>query len=322
MPPGSHAADRARGHRGRWRVPARRTAPGPPRAAGPRARTSRRRRKSMLSSPVTASWHSAPRRIASATRIAIAVPDAQVAGVGLEQPGAGAQVAGLEQRHHHGQQREGAHVVVGAGDEREDLELGLDRRAVVGEHVHPVVLREQRRGRAGRARGTRSPRAWYISQTRRPSVSGGSSPSARHRAASAGSSTDDVPGARRARLRGVRDSRRAARPSRRCSRCARSRTPRAPASRRRTRGRPRPCRRRPRARAANASTRSRPRAGAGAAPARRAASPARRGSGTPRCGGRASPRASAASTARSRRDRPRGPSWPGTGPRAGCAGHR
>ena len=45
-------------------------------------------------------------------------------------------------------------VVVGPGDESEHLDLRLDRRAVVGEHVDPVVLREVGR-RALRATGER-----------------------------------------------------------------------------------------------------------------------------------------------------------------------
>lgn len=71
---------------------------------------------------------------------------------GLEEAGTGPQVPRLEQRHHHRQQAEPARVVVRPGDEREHLELGLDAGAVVGHHVHPVVLGEQRRRRPRTAR--------------------------------------------------------------------------------------------------------------------------------------------------------------------------
>ena len=81
----------------------------------------------------------------------------EVTAVVLEQPGAARQVAGLEQADHHREQRERARIVVGARDEREHLDLALDRRAVVGEHVHPVVLREQRRRAPGPAGERRSP---------------------------------------------------------------------------------------------------------------------------------------------------------------------
>ena len=45
--------------------------------------------------------------------------------------------------------RERTRIVVGAGDEPEHLDLALDRRAVVGQHVHPVVLGEERRRAPG-----------------------------------------------------------------------------------------------------------------------------------------------------------------------------
>ena len=69
---------------------------------------------------------------------------AQVTWVGLEKPSAGGEIPGLEQRDDHRQQAEAARIVIGPGDEREDLELVLQRRAVAGQHVHPVVLGQQR----------------------------------------------------------------------------------------------------------------------------------------------------------------------------------
>ena len=83
----------------------------------------------------------------------------EVAAVVLEEPlGRVEEVAGLEQAEHHRQQRERLGVVVAARDQAEDLDLGLDRRAVVGEHMDPVVLGEVRRralGPAGEGEATR-----------------------------------------------------------------------------------------------------------------------------------------------------------------------
>ena len=87
----------------------------------------------------------------------------------LEESGTGLEISRLEQRDDHGQQREGVEVVVGPGDEPEHLDLGLDRRAVVGQDVHPVVLGEHR-WRRTRLPGKAKPRAWYSSHTLRPSV--------------------------------------------------------------------------------------------------------------------------------------------------------
>ena len=49
----------------------------------------------------------------------------------------------LEETDDLGQQGEGARVIVGSGDEAEHLDLRFNGRAVAGEHVNPIVLREQ-----------------------------------------------------------------------------------------------------------------------------------------------------------------------------------
>jgi hypothetical protein len=74
-----------------------------------------------------------------------------MAAVGFEQAGAAGQVAGLEETDHHGEQREAARIGDGPGNQAEHLDLGLDRRAVVGQHVDPVVLAEVGRGAARHA---------------------------------------------------------------------------------------------------------------------------------------------------------------------------
>ena len=83
-------------------------------------------------------------------RLDVALPH-----VAVEEPG-GRDVSGLEQPDQRRQPREALRVGIGATDEREDLELPLEVRAVVGEHVHEVVLREVRRVRRPGFRGARS----------------------------------------------------------------------------------------------------------------------------------------------------------------------
>ena len=178
MPPGSHGPTEP-GPRRSGPCPPGRTGPAPPRPAGGRARTSRCA-GSRCCRPVTVSrQRAAPHGVGDPDGHARA--GGEVAQVGLEQAGAGAQVAGLEQRHHHGQQRERPHVVVGPGDEGEHLELALDGGAVVGQHVHPVVLGQQRRGRSRAAREGEAAGPVQLATRRRPSVPSGRSPSAAHR---------------------------------------------------------------------------------------------------------------------------------------------
>ena len=80
----------------------------------------------------------------------------QVPTVVREQSGRARQVSGLEQADDHGEEAEPARVVVRARDEPEHLDSHSDRGAVVGQHVHPIVLREQRRRAAAADRGTRT----------------------------------------------------------------------------------------------------------------------------------------------------------------------
>src|SRR6185436_12456893 len=63
-------------------------------------------------------------------------------------------VARLEEAGQRGQPREALGVGIRPPDEREDLELALEVRAVVGDHVHEVVLRKVR-GRAAGCPGQR-----------------------------------------------------------------------------------------------------------------------------------------------------------------------
>ena len=77
---------------------------------------------------------------------------AQVTG---EEAGVG-HVAGLEQSDEGRQPREALRVGVGPTDEGEHLELAVEVGAVVGEHVHEVVLGEVGRGAADRTRAARS----------------------------------------------------------------------------------------------------------------------------------------------------------------------
>ena len=89
-------------------------------------------------------------RVAETQAHAIGVAREVAAVVREEAFGRPVEVTGLEEPEHHREQREGSWIVVGAGDEPEHLDLRLDGRAVVGEHVDPIVLCERGR-RAVRA---------------------------------------------------------------------------------------------------------------------------------------------------------------------------
>ena len=136
---------------------------GPRRPAVPRARSSRPRtgrRRSARTRPCRAGWR---RRCAGACR----APGCCVrARRGRRSPCR--DVAGLEEPDQRRQPREALRVGIGATDEREDLELALEVRAVVGEHVHEVVLREVRRVRRRAFPGSAKPRPSYISHTAAP----------------------------------------------------------------------------------------------------------------------------------------------------------
>src|SRR5260370_36386300 len=80
----------------------------------------------------------------------------KVAAVVLEETHARCRIARLEEADDLREQGEGAWVIVGADDEPEHLDLGFDGRAVVGEHVDPIVLREQWWG-APRSAGKHEP---------------------------------------------------------------------------------------------------------------------------------------------------------------------
>ena len=81
------------------------------------------------------------------------------------------------------------HVVVGPGDQPEHLHLGFHGRPVVGQHVHPVVLGQERRRRAGRPR-EREPAAPGTSPTPCGRGGRGQGLEGAQRAASAGSATE------------------------------------------------------------------------------------------------------------------------------------
>ena len=85
--------------------------------------------------------------------------------VALEEARVG-DVAGLEEADERGEPREALRVGVGAADEREHLELALEVGAVVGEHVHEVVLGEVTRGAPLALPGSAKPRPSYISHDR------------------------------------------------------------------------------------------------------------------------------------------------------------
>ena len=81
------------------------------------------------------------------TRPHARAPERVIVDVGLEHALLG-HVPRLEQADHRRQPREALRVRVGAPDQREHLDLAVERGPVVGEHVHEVVLREVR-GHAG-----------------------------------------------------------------------------------------------------------------------------------------------------------------------------
>lgn len=71
----------------------------------------------------------------------------------------GLDVSRLEESEHHREQCEGGRIVVRARDESEDLDLGLDRGSVVGEHVDEVVLGQEWRSGLRMAGKREAPRA-------------------------------------------------------------------------------------------------------------------------------------------------------------------
>ena len=90
----------------------------------------------------------APRRMASASRTAMPSCDRWPRSYS-KRPEAGSDVARLEEADDLGEQGERVGIVVRPRDEAEHLDLRLDGRSVSGEHVHPVVLGEQRRRAPG-----------------------------------------------------------------------------------------------------------------------------------------------------------------------------
>ena len=67
--------------------------------------------------------------------------DVALLDIAIEEAGP-SDVSRLEQSHERREPREAFRIGIGTADEREDLELALEVRAVVSEHVHEVVLRE------------------------------------------------------------------------------------------------------------------------------------------------------------------------------------
>ena len=121
------------------------------RASTARRRAGRRRSSNQSTPPITSvpSSEPAPDRVAHALG---AARQLEVAGRRRRDPGHHRDVAGLEQSEDHDQVAEPAASGIDRGDEREHLDLAGGRRAVVGDAVHEVVLREQWIDGAGRTR--------------------------------------------------------------------------------------------------------------------------------------------------------------------------
>ena len=111
---------------------------------------------------------------------------AAFAHVAVEEPG-GRDVAGLEEPDQRREPREALRVGIGAPDEREHLELALEVRAVVGEHVHEVVLREVLGAPPGDPGELEAAAVVHVPDRSARACPRGSSANAAHRAASSGS---------------------------------------------------------------------------------------------------------------------------------------